>query len=301
MKKIKLLLAICLACFWAAGAAFSASPAVLRTGDLLNIIVQGEPELSGDRVIDSNGSISLPLIGSVGVAGMRAAEAAQLIKQHLVDGFLKNPVVKVTVKPFSTNDRKSPISYSMSESDKVYVTTDSLFSPSAKANEKEEAVPQEEQILIEIKDMVSGVGIPNAILSVDSKIYQTNRLGQMLVSRSMGQAVIIAEGYKTLTGSFNGLIKKGKLSSPSFIGLSKIDIYETIIGYVVDGKTKKPIKSAEVRLDGGKVLTNNRGEFKISGIKKEFGEVVIKKRGYKELKRIVDYKISSQITFELSK
>ena len=70
---------------------------------------------------------------------------------------------------------------------------------------------------------------------------------------------------------------------------------------VVDAKNHKPVRNAEVILEGGKVTTNSRGEFKISGIKKEFGEVVIKKRGYAVLKRVIDYKGPAVITFELTK
>ena len=312
MKKIKWLLFIGVAYFWAAGVVFSASPALLKPGDVLTVTVKGEPELSCDRVVAPDGSISMPLIGTVGVAGMKTTDAAQLIKQQLEDGFLKNPVVNVSTKSFSsstntTNVKKQVKSaVPMSEADMTYAVIDDtpLGSNYEESSDYESApVPAvaEEQVLIEIKDVVTDKGISDAVLSIDNKIYQTNRLGQILVDRVSGRAVVIADGYKTAAGSLSMMMKEGRAGNPSYITLEKIQLNENMLCTVVDAKNHKPIRNAEVILEGGKVTTNSRGEFKISGIKKEFGEVVIKKRGYAVLKRVIDYKGPSVITFELTK
>ncbi len=312
MKKIKWLLFIGVAYFWAAGVVFSASPALLKPGDVLTVTVKGEPELSCDRVVAPDGSISMPLIGTVGVAGMKTTDAAQLIKQQLEDGFLKNPVVNVSTKSFSsstntTNVKKQVKSaVPMSEADMTYAVIDDtpLGSNYEESSDYESApVPAvaEEQVLIEIKDVVTDKGISDAVLSIDNKIYQTNRLGQILVNRVSGRAVVIADGYKTAAGSLSMLMKEGRAGNPSYITLEKIHLNENMLCTVVDAKNHKPVRNAEVILEGGKVTTNSRGEFKISGIKKEFGEVVIKKRGYAVLKRVIDYKGPSVITFELTK
>ena len=97
------------------------------------------------------------------------------------------------------------------------------------------------------------------------------------------------------------MIKEGKAGNPSYISLEKVLLNENILCTVVDAKTHKPVRNAEVLLEGGKVTTNSRGEFKIGGIKKEFGEVIIKKRGYSVLKKVIDYKGSNVLTFELTK
>lgn len=313
MKKIKWLLIIGVAYFWASGVVFSASPAMLKSGDVLTISVKGEPELSCDRVIAPDGSITMPLIGSIGVAGMRATDAALLIKQQLEDGFLKNPVVNVSTKSFSSNNntpaakttKKSTAVSTMTEADRTYAVVDDtplgLIEDDEERVEPEVAVSADEQILIEIKDIVTNKGIADAVLSIDNKVYQTNRLGQILVNRASGNAVVIADGYRTQTGSLSRMMKEGSAGNPSFIALEKVRLNETMLCTVVDANNHKPVRNAEVMLEGGKVTTNSRGEFKISGIKKEFGEVVIKKRGYSVLKRVIDYKGPSVLTFELSK
>ena len=308
MKKIKWLLFIGVAYFWAAGVVFSASPALLKPGDVLTVTVKGEPELSCDRIVAPDGSITMPLIGSVGVAGMKTTDAAQLIKQQLEDGFLKNPVVNVSTKSFSSNTnvrKQEKSSVPMSEADMTYAVVDdtplgaSIYEESS-VSEPAPAVA-EEQVLIEIKDAGTDKGISDAVLSIDNKIYQTNRLGQILVDRVNGRAVVIADGYKTAAGSLNKMMKEGKAGNPSYITLERVLLNENILCTVVDAKNHKPVRNAEVILEGAKVTTNSRGEFKIGGIKKEFGEVIIKKRGYSVLKKVIDYKGPNILTFELTK
>jgi polysaccharide biosynthesis/export protein len=52
---------------------------VLGSGDEGEISVYGVPDLSQKFRVDSNGSISLPLIGTVRVGGMTAEEAQAAI------------------------------------------------------------------------------------------------------------------------------------------------------------------------------------------------------------------------------
>ncbi|MBP5469454.1 MAG: polysaccharide biosynthesis/export family protein, partial [Candidatus Riflebacteria bacterium] len=257
MKKIKWLTFIGVACLWASGVVFSASPTMLKPGDVVTITVKGEPELSGDRIIAYDGSINLPLIGSVGVSGMKPTDAALMIKQQLEDGFLKNPVVTITPKSLSNNSKNtsntktvkttSPSASQMTEADLTYATIDDKplgmdesLMESDESDVTENTIYNEEQILVELKDLVNNNGIANAVLSIDNKVYQSNRLGQILINRSNGNAIVIADGYKTLSGSLNKLIKSGRAGSPSYINLEKIRYNENMLCTVVDSKTKKP-------------------------------------------------------------
>ena len=304
MKKIKWLLLIGVAYFWATGNAFSASPALLKPGDVLDVTIQGEPELSGDRVIGRDGSITLPLVGSIGVAGMKTTDAAQLIRQYLADGFLKNPVVSVNPKSFSSKSNKTAgISSSMTGMDDAYAVVDDvpLGSDDEIYDVEEEVAPaanDEEQVLLEIRDMVTNVGVSDAVLTIGNKVYQSNRLGQILVTNGgYGHAIVIADGYKVTSGTFSKMLKSGKAGNPPYIAINKVSIPENVICTVVD-KNNRPVKNAEVTLDGDKILTNSRGEFKIGGIKKEFGEIVIKKKGYAVFKKII-YKFCRKTEFIL--
>ena len=75
----------------------------LGTGDKLRINVFGQPELSGQFVIDGTGAISLPLIGQVAATGSSSQELEATIADKLADGFLLEPRVCVEVtnyRPF---------------------------------------------------------------------------------------------------------------------------------------------------------------------------------------------------------
>ncbi|MGH6872730.1 MAG: polysaccharide biosynthesis/export family protein [Rhizomicrobium sp.] len=75
----------------------------LGTGDKVRVIVYGEDDLGGTFEIDSNGAISLPLIGQVKAAGQSARQLETAITGQLADGYLNNPRVNVevtTYRPF---------------------------------------------------------------------------------------------------------------------------------------------------------------------------------------------------------
>jgi protein involved in polysaccharide export with SLBB domain len=75
----------------------------LGTGDKLRINVFGQPELSGEFVVDGTGAISLPLIGQVEAVGISTQELETKIATNLSSGFLLDPKVSAEVinyRPF---------------------------------------------------------------------------------------------------------------------------------------------------------------------------------------------------------
>jgi polysaccharide export outer membrane protein len=67
-------------------------------GDLLKISVFGSPELSTDARVAESGTITVPLIGSVRVAGLSTAEVEQTLARRFIDGsFLRQPQVSVLI------------------------------------------------------------------------------------------------------------------------------------------------------------------------------------------------------------
>lgn len=69
---------------------------LLQPGDVLRVIVWGEPELSFDRVvIGSDGALRLPLIGTVMLANQRLPEVEAILMQRYRD-YLRQPKVSLT-------------------------------------------------------------------------------------------------------------------------------------------------------------------------------------------------------------
>lgn len=71
--------------------------------DELRIVVFGENDLSGRFKVSNDGSISVPLIGSLDVTGLSPRDVEDLIEERLRDGYIKNPSVSIemqTTRPF---------------------------------------------------------------------------------------------------------------------------------------------------------------------------------------------------------
>jgi polysaccharide export outer membrane protein len=71
---------------------------VLAANDLIIVEVFQEDELKAERRIAEDGTISLPLIERVNVAGQTVDQATLLIRQKLAKDYLVNPQVTVTVR-----------------------------------------------------------------------------------------------------------------------------------------------------------------------------------------------------------
>jgi len=80
------------------------APSVLGPEDIIEIQVYMEESLSGVYPLDLDGNLSYPLLGTLSLSGMTAPQAADMIRESLSNGFLKEPHVAVIVKEF--NSRK---------------------------------------------------------------------------------------------------------------------------------------------------------------------------------------------------
>jgi polysaccharide export outer membrane protein len=89
-------------------AAAPAAPAVpsgdyeVGPGDVLDIAVFDNADLSRLPTVQTNGSISLPLLGEVQVAGLTVAEVQRKITNLLAKDYLRNPQVEVKVREFQS-------------------------------------------------------------------------------------------------------------------------------------------------------------------------------------------------------
>lgn len=75
----------------------------LGQGDRVLVTVFGQEELTGERVVDGAGNISMPLIGEVKAGGSSADELASTIGEQLTPEYLNDPKVSVQVldyRPF---------------------------------------------------------------------------------------------------------------------------------------------------------------------------------------------------------
>ena len=95
-----------LAAGFAALPALAQQPAeslVIGPGDLVSVHVFREPDLDGRLRVKDAGTIALPLVGSVAVAGLAPADAAaRIAERYSTGGFLNHPQVSVLIEESAT-------------------------------------------------------------------------------------------------------------------------------------------------------------------------------------------------------
>jgi protein involved in polysaccharide export with SLBB domain len=72
----------------------------LQAGEKIKVTVFGEPNLSGDYLIDPGGFVSLPLAGTVKAGGRTKLELELELAKKFRGEFLRNPKVTVDVAEF---------------------------------------------------------------------------------------------------------------------------------------------------------------------------------------------------------
>ena len=75
----------------------------LGPGDKVRLITFGEPNLTGEFIVNEIGRASLPLVGSVQAGGLTLSQFGTAVETALAAGYLKNPRVSVEVlnyRPF---------------------------------------------------------------------------------------------------------------------------------------------------------------------------------------------------------
>nr|CRH06728.1 putative Polysaccharide export protein [Candidatus Magnetococcus massalia] len=69
----------------------------LGPGDEIQIIVNDEPDLTTQAKVGSDGNISYAFIGELRVQGLTPQALERRLKDLLLDGYLKRPIVSVTI------------------------------------------------------------------------------------------------------------------------------------------------------------------------------------------------------------
>jgi polysaccharide export outer membrane protein len=74
----------------------------LGPGDIFNVTVFGENDLTGKFCVSATGTIDYPLVGRVVVAGKTPPQVAAELRRRLAQGFIKNPHVTILVESYKS-------------------------------------------------------------------------------------------------------------------------------------------------------------------------------------------------------
>ena len=168
---------------------------VVGPQDVLAIQVFDQADLGGKYSVETDGSISFPLIGRVKVSGLTLRDVELLLKKELANGFFKNPQVSVSVEQyrsqrvFIVGEVKTPGSYAL--------TGDmTLIEALARAGSTNVAAVGEAIIVRPRPDHdLHGPVLPDAadaaeIVRVDIKALQEGKLSQNVLLRD-GDTVFV--------------------------------------------------------------------------------------------------------------
>jgi polysaccharide export outer membrane protein len=78
----------------------TATSYVLGPNDRVRVKVYGEPDITGEYEIDSNGQVSIPLAGRVRAEGLTTKQLERAITSALAKGIVRDPRVNVEVALF---------------------------------------------------------------------------------------------------------------------------------------------------------------------------------------------------------
>lgn len=260
----------------------------LSPGDRVRVWVKGEPELTVERTVNADGTIAYPLLGSVELGGRKPVEAARLIAKALDDGFLREPLVQVNL----VNKTRAGAPKAMPPADEESMTAEEpLAAPATSRIRMERETPAPAALpspcQIEIIDRQTGKGVGGAAMLLGGKIYQSNRLGQVVIDQVAGRVILLADGYGVVQGPIDQVLQVGP---PHQILLDPVTLADEVTVKVVDSRTRQPLSDVEIRLDKMMVKTNAKGIFKVREIKREFAEIKLTKRGYRPSRKILDFK-----------
>ena len=79
-----------------------ANVTTISSGDLVDVRVFGQPDVSAKGVVRPDGTLTLPLLGQVAVAGQKPEVAAELLEQRLTQ-FVIKPEVTVVIEQSRVN------------------------------------------------------------------------------------------------------------------------------------------------------------------------------------------------------
>lgn len=81
---------------------------LIGPGDLLQIFIWKNPDLSGEVPVRPDGRITTPLVPDVQAEGRRPTELAEALRTALAE-YIQNPVVTVVVKSFAASDNVAAV------------------------------------------------------------------------------------------------------------------------------------------------------------------------------------------------
>jgi polysaccharide export outer membrane protein len=162
------------------------SDAAVGPGDLFDVRVFGEPTLSANYEVASDGSINYPMVGVVQVAGKTPPQIEKELQARLANGYVKSPSVSVRVTDYRSRrvsifgQVRSPGTFAYSENMSIVeaISKAGGFTGMAKKNAvriTRKGGDGVESIVVAVEDIGQGRA-PNFLLRPGDVVFVPERL-----------------------------------------------------------------------------------------------------------------------------
>lgn len=161
----------------------------LAEGDVVEIKVYQEDELTTKARVDREGKITMPLLGAIKVGGSSMEKAQKLVRDLLEKDYLRSPQVSMTLIEFAKNrfsvlgEVNQPGFFMIPEGETMTVlqaiATAGGFTPYARSGEiivKRKINGREETIRVDAKDMAKKKRAPTMEIKGGDAIYVNQSL-----------------------------------------------------------------------------------------------------------------------------
>lgn len=216
----------------------------LGPGDSIRIWVKGEPDLSVDRTLGADGVVQYPLVGAVQMNGMSVVEAGKMLTKMLDDGYLRDPLVQVSLNKKAPG-RNAGSSFQSSVPSRQYV-------PAAPA-------PAPREVLM----APSIPGVDGKAVVVGEPLSPSSQLSMPARRPVLPAQTPIPAG----------------VSNPSAARLQVVPPSRPTLSLeVIDGMNGNPIPGAALLMGGKIYQSNRRGQMTVEDVD---GSVILMADGYR--------------------
>jgi polysaccharide export outer membrane protein len=147
---------------------------VVRPGDALMLGIFGEPELSGEYLIDSRGIVQIPGLGDIQVAGLSPFAVKDRLREHLISrGNLEPSLsVQLLLRVAILGEVRQPGPYSVEPGASLLQLLSRAGGPSERADlTKAQVVREGRAVRVDLQSALSGSPTGRYVLNSNDVLY----------------------------------------------------------------------------------------------------------------------------------
>lgn len=153
---------------------------VVRAGDALQLAIFGEPELSGEYLIDGRGIVQIPGLGDIQVSGLNPYEVKDRLREHLVARGNVDPSlsVQLLLRVAVLGEVRQPGPYSVEPGASLLQLLSRAGGPSERADMRRAQVVREGRaVQVDLQSALAGSVTGRYVLNSNDVLYIPRKRG----------------------------------------------------------------------------------------------------------------------------